>query len=40
VAFKGTLIDDLIEFKTDFTDSKHDGLLKSLVEADHRLAKL
>ena len=40
MAFKGTLIDDLIEFKTDFTDSKHDGLLKSLVEADHRLAKL
>ena len=40
VTFKGTLINDLIEFKTDFTDSKYDGFLKSLTEADHRLEKL
>ena len=40
MTFKGTLINDLIEFKTDFTDSKHDGFLKSLTEAEHRLKKL
>ena len=40
MAFKGTLINDLIEFKTEFTDSKHDGFLKSLAEADTRVAKL
>jgi hypothetical protein len=40
VAFKGTLIHDLIDFKTEFTDSKHDGFLKSLAEADTRVAKL
>lgn len=40
VAFKGTLINDLIDFKKDFTDSKYDGFLKSLVEADTRLTKV